>query len=87
MTLQELFAYPYFVLLPMRRKLLAVGMLALAEDGVGIADPVYLKNKIFSMEADDLNTSVIEADLAAIQRVLPVKVFTKNGDSWYKWVD
>ncbi|MEW6425503.1 MAG: hypothetical protein AB1523_12335 [Bacillota bacterium] len=87
MTLKELFDYPYFVLLPMRQKLLAVGLLALAKKGVGIAHPVYLKNKILSVEADELSTAEIEADLEAIQEALPVRVFTReDGERFYRWL-
>lgn len=85
MTLAELFAYPYFILLPMRQKLLALGLLALAESGECPADPTFLKNVIFPVEADELDTSAIENDLMAIQNILPIEVFTKNGDDWYRW--
>lgn len=85
MTLEELFAYPFFTLLPMRQKLLALGLLALINEGECPADPIFLKNVVLSVEADTIPTEEIEDDLTAIQRVLPIEVFTKNGDSWYRW--
>ncbi|RJQ26663.1 MAG: hypothetical protein C4589_09480 [Peptococcaceae bacterium] len=86
MTLHELFEYPYFMLLPMRQKLIAVGLFALAEGGTGIADPVFLKNKILTVEADELRTAEIEADLEAIQKALPVEVFEEDEDRFYRWL-
>lgn len=85
MTLQELFENPRFLLLPMRQRLLAIGLLALAEEGRGVAHPVYLRNKVFVAEGDEITPAEVESDLAAIEKALPVRFFEKGGERFYAW--